>query len=131
MAAKHSRSARDAASPAGSSSQRLKAVASVVTGTEAGESARLLHDRVRLGIMSALSVNRSMSFAELKDLLGTTDGNLSKHARRLENAGFVSCSKHFSGRVPRTDFSLTAKGRRQFARHLEHLETLIRAARPG
>ena len=92
---------------------------------------RLIHERMRLGIMSALSVNRTMSFAELKELLATTDGNLSKHARRLEDAGLVSCKKAFAERVPRTQYSLTAKGKRAFAKHLEHMEALIRVARSG
>lgn len=107
---------------------RLSAVAGVVVDSDT-ESARLLYDRIRLGIMSALSVNRKMSFAELKELLGTTDGNLSKHARRLEDAGFVSCKKDFAGRTPRTQYQLTAKGSRTFARHLQHMEALIEATR--
>ena len=81
--------------------KRLRAVAGAVVDSEAGDSARLLYDRIRLGLMSALSVNASMSFAELKDLLGTTDGNLSKHARRLEDAGLIVCKKAFADRVPR------------------------------
>lgn len=109
--------------------QRLRAVAGAVGGSESAESARLLYDRIRLGIMSALSVNRTMSFAELKELLETTDGNLSKHARRLEDAGLVSCRKAFAERVPRTQYSLTAKGKRAFAKHLEHMEVLIAATR--
>jgi len=109
--------------------QRLRAVAGAVSGPEATDSGRLLYDRIRLGIMSALSVNQRLSFAELKDLLGTTDGNLSKHARRLEDAGFISCRKAFTERVPRTHYSLTAKGKRIFARHLEHMETLIAATK--
>jgi DNA-binding MarR family transcriptional regulator len=108
---------------------RLEAVAGVVGDGETNESARLLYDRIRLGIMSALSVNRSMSFSELKELLGTTDGNLSKHARRLEDAGLINCRKAFSRRVPRTQFRLTAKGRREFERHLQHMEALIQATR--
>jgi DNA-binding MarR family transcriptional regulator len=109
--------------------QRLEAVAGVVGDGETNESARLLYDRIRLGIMSALSVNSSMSFSELKELLGTTDGNLSKHARRLEDAGLINCRKAFSRRVPRTQFRLTAKGRREFERHLQHMEALIQATR--
>lgn len=109
--------------------QRLEAVAGAVGGTDVPESGRLLYDRIRLGIMSALSVNRKMSFGELKELLGTTDGNLSKHARRLEDAGLVSCTKAFADRVPRTQYSLTARGKRAFARHLEHMEVLIEATR--
>jgi DNA-binding MarR family transcriptional regulator len=111
------------------SAQRLRAVAGAVGDSEIGESARLLYDRIRLGIMSALSVNNNLSFAELKELLQTTDGNLSKHARRLEDAGLVSCRKAFAKRVPRTQFSMTAKGRRTFEKHLEHMETLIEATR--
>jgi len=109
--------------------QRLRAVAGAVGGSESAESGRLLYDRIRLGIMSALSVHQKMSFAELKDLLGTTDGNLSKHARRLEDAGLVNCKKVFAERVPRTHFNLTAKGKRTFAKHLEHMEALIEATR--
>ena len=79
--------------------------------------------------MSALSVNPSMTFAGLKELLQTTDGNLSIHARKLEDAGYVTCKKRFYARVPKTEFSLTAKGKRMFARHLEHMEALIHAAK--
>lgn len=120
--------AKSSAAPA-QATQRLRAVAGAVGGQESAESSRLLYDRIRLGIMSALSVNRTMSFAELKELLETTDGNLSKHARRLEDAGLVSCKKAFADRVPRTQYSLTAKGKRTFARHLEHMEALIAATR--
>ena len=109
--------------------QRLRAVAGAVGDSEADNSSRLLYDRIRLGLMSALSVNSSMSFAELKDLLATTDGNLSKHARRLEDAGLVACKKAFAERVPRTLYSLTPKGKRTFAQHLKHMETLIAATR--
>ena len=108
--------------------RRLKTVAGAVVG-DSNEAGHLLYDRIRLGIMSALSVNRKMSFAELKDLLGTTDGNLSRHARRLEDAGLVNCKKAFAERVPRTHFSLTAKGKRTFEKHLEHMEALIEATR--
>ncbi len=92
---------------------------------------RLIYDRLRLGIMSALSVSDNMSFAELKGLLNTTDGNLSTHARKLEQAGLLSCKKRFSKRLPRTEYRMTAKGRRVFARYLEHMEALIQAARNG
>jgi len=109
--------------------KRLRAVAGAVVDSEAGDSARLLYDRIRLGLMSALSVNSSMSFAELKELLGTTDGNLSKHARRLEDAGLIVCKKAFADRVPRTQFSLTPQGKRSFAQHLKHMEALIAATR--
>ena len=109
--------------------QRLRAVAGYVSESESGDSDRLIHERIRLGIMSALSVSRSMSFTELKQLLKTTDGNLSKHARKLEDAGYLSCRKKFTKRVPKTEFSLTVKGKRVFARHLAHMEALIHATR--
>lgn len=109
--------------------QRLDVVAGFLADDESGDADRLIYDRIRLGIMSALSVNRKMSFSELKDLLKTTDGNLSQHARKLEDAGYVACKKRFSGRVPKTEYSLTAKGKRTFARHLEHMESLIQATR--
>ena len=109
--------------------QRLRAVAGYFADREGGETDRLIYERVRLGIMSALSVNRSMSFGELRDLLQTTDGNLSIHARKLEDAGYIACKKKFAARVPKTEFSLTAKGKRMFARHLEHMEALIQAAK--
>jgi DNA-binding HxlR family transcriptional regulator len=109
--------------------QRLRAVAGYFSDREAGETDRLIYERIRLGIMSALSVNPSMSFAELKELLKTSDGNLSTHARKLEDAGYIACKKKFAQRVPKTEYSLTAKGKRMFARHLEHMEALIQAAR--
>ena len=109
--------------------QRLRAVAGYFADPDAGETDRLIYERVRLGIMSALSVNASMSFAELKELLKTSDGNLSIHARKLEDAGYIACRKKFSARVPKTEYSLTAKGKRMFARHLEHMEALIQATR--
>lgn len=90
---------------------------------------RLIHDRMRLGILSALAVNESLSFTDLRDLLDATDGNLSVHARKLEEAGYVACSKGFSGRVPRTEYRLTAPGRRALERYLDHMEALIRATR--
>ncbi len=109
--------------------QRLRAVAGYFADPEAGDTGRLIYEHVRLGIMSALSVNNSMSFAELKDLLRTSDGNLSTHARKLEDAGYIVCKKKFAERVPKTEFSLTPKGKRMFARHLEHMEALIQAAK--
>jgi DNA-binding MarR family transcriptional regulator len=109
--------------------KRLRAVAGAVGDNETGDEGRLLYDRIRLGIMSALSVNRQMTFGELKELLGATDGNLSKHARRLEDAGYVSCKKAFAKRVPRTQYILTAKGKRMFTKHLQHMEALIEATR--
>ncbi len=90
---------------------------------------RLIHERVRLGIVSALAASESLTFNELRSLLGTSDGNLSVHARRLEEAGYVACVKKFEGRVPRTEYRLTAEGRRALERYLGHLEALIAHAR--
>lgn len=90
---------------------------------------RLIHERIRLGIVSALAVNEHLSFNALKALMGTTDGNLSVHARKLEEAGYVSCTKSFEGRVPKTDYALTATGRRALERYLGHMEAIIKATR--
>lgn len=90
---------------------------------------RLIHERLRLGIVSALAVNESLSFNDLKKLMHTTDGNLSVHARKLEEANYVTCHKSFEGRVPKTSYSLTPIGRRALERYLDHMEALIRATR--
>ena len=90
---------------------------------------RLIHERLRLGILSALAVNNSLTFNELKKLLQSSDGNLSVHARKLEEARYVTCSKSFDGRVPRTEYRLTTAGRQALSRYLNHMEALIRAAR--
>lgn len=90
---------------------------------------RLIHERLRLGIVSALAVNASLTFNDLKQLLDTTDGNLSVHARKLEEAAYVTCTKSFEGRVPKTEYSLTPAGRRALERYLDHMEALIRATR--
>jgi DNA-binding HxlR family transcriptional regulator len=92
---------------------------------------RLIHERIRLGIVSALAVNRSLTFNELKALLKTTDGNLSVHARRLEEADYIICTKSFDGRLPKTEYRLTAAGRKALERYLNHMEALIRATREG
>ena len=92
---------------------------------------RTIHERVRLAIVSALAVNDTMRFGDLKALLGTTDGNLSVHARKLEDAGYVQCDKGFDGRMPRTEYRLTAAGRRALEKYLAHMEALIRATRKG
>ena len=96
---------------------------------EAAKLDRLIHERVRLGILSALAANDTLTFAELKGLLKTSDGNLSVHARKLEAAQYVAVVKSFQDRVPRTEYRLTAQGRRALERYLDHLEALIRAAR--
>jgi DNA-binding HxlR family transcriptional regulator len=90
---------------------------------------RLIHERIRLGIVSALAVNRSLTFNELKALLKTTDGNLSVHARKLEEADYIVCTKSFDGRLPKTEYRLAAAGRRALERYLNHMEALIRATR--
>lgn len=92
---------------------------------------RLIHERLRLGIVSALAVNKTLSFSDLKKLVDTTDGNLSIHARKLEDAGYIACAKGFDGRIPRTEYSLTAAGRRALERYLSHMERLIRVTREG
>ena len=92
---------------------------------------RLIHEKTRLGIVSALAVNPSLSFNELKAILETTDGNVSVHARKLEDARYLTCRKTFEGRVPRTQFTLTAAGRRALERYLSHMEALIKATRKG
>jgi DNA-binding MarR family transcriptional regulator len=90
---------------------------------------RLIHERLRLGIVSALAVNDTLSFSDLKKLMKTTDGNLSVHARKLEEADYIACTKSFEGRMPRTEYRLTASGRRALERYLDHMEALIRATR--
>jgi DNA-binding HxlR family transcriptional regulator len=92
---------------------------------------RLIHERVRLGIVSALAVNRSLTFNELKAMLKTTDGNLSVHARKLEEADYIVCTKSFDGRLPKTEYRLAAGGRKALERYLDHMEALIRATREG
>ncbi len=91
----------------------------------------LIHQRMRLAIVSALAVNGSLSFADLKQILETTDGNLSVHARKLEDAGYIACKKYFEQRVPKTVYSLTATGRQALERYLGHMEALIKATRHG
>jgi DNA-binding HxlR family transcriptional regulator len=91
----------------------------------------MIHERIRLGIVSALAVNERLSFNELKRLLNTTDGNLSVHARKLEEAGYLGCDKYFHGRVPKTEYRLTGSGRKALQRYLDHMEDIIRAAREG
>lgn len=92
---------------------------------------RLIHEPIRLGIVSALAVNVTLSFSELKDILKTTDGNLSVHARKLEEGHYISCEKYFEGRVPRTEYRLKVSGRRALETYLQHMEALIRVAREG
>ena len=109
--------------------KNLEGLAGYLADPEARDFDRLVYERVRLGMMSALTVNSSLTFSELKELLKTTDGNLSVHARKLEEAGYVDCKKSFVGRYPRTEFELTRKGRRALERYLDHMEALIHATR--
>jgi DNA-binding transcriptional ArsR family regulator len=90
---------------------------------------RVIHERMRLAIVSALAVNDSLTFVDLKRLLETTDGNLSVHARKLEDAGYIACEKSFEGRMPKTEYRLSAAGRRAFEKYISHMESLIKAVR--
>jgi DNA-binding transcriptional ArsR family regulator len=110
---------------------RGRQLSGVRGGAQAGalELDRLIHERVRLAIVSALAVHESLSFNDLKQALETTDGNLSVHARKLEEAGYVICTKSFEGRVPKTEYRLSDAGRQALRRYLDHMEALIRATR--
>lgn len=107
----------------------LRGVRGRASASESQELDSLIHHRMRLGIVSALAANHSVTFNELKALLQTTDGNLSVHARKLEDAQYVACSKSFEGRRPKTEYRITASGRRALARYLDHMEALIQATR--
>lgn len=100
-----------------------------LAGSGTGGLDRLIHERLRLGIVSALAVNDTLTFTDLRGMLETTDGNLSVHARKLEEAGYVICTKSFEGRSPRTEYKLTASGRKALAKYLDHMEALIHAMR--
>jgi DNA-binding MarR family transcriptional regulator len=123
MAAKRSAAARTEQVPAPRTTPRA------ASPTRAANLDRLVHDRTRLAIVSALAVNPTLSFNELKAMTETTDGNLSVHARKLEDAGYLTCTKGFEGRVPKTEFSLTDAGRRALQKYLDHMEAIIKAAR--
>jgi DNA-binding HxlR family transcriptional regulator len=128
--AKHGAAKHAGDSDAGSAARGGRALRSV-EGSDEGALAldRLIHERMRLGIVSALAVNETLTFNDLKRLMKTTDGNLSVHARKLEDAGYVTCTKTFEGRMPKTEYRLTATGRRALERYLDHMEALIRATR--
>ena len=123
-----SNAARQTAGGKPAATKGLEAIAGLKAAAPA-ELDRLIHERLRLGVVSALAVNTSLTFNELKALLKTTDGNLSVHARKLEDAGYVQCTKSFEGRTPRTEYRLTAAGRRALEDYLEHMEGLIRMMR--
>jgi len=113
--------------------QKTRASARALQARQAAERApeldNLIHERIRLGIVSALAANESLTFSELKELLKTTDGNVSVHARKLEDAEYITCTKSFNGRVPKTEYQLTTTGRQALEQYLDHMEALIRAAR--
>ena len=109
----------------------LEAIRNPARETVPADLDRLIHERIRLGIVSALAVNRSLTFNELKALLKTTDGNLSVHARKLEEADYIVCTKSFAGRLPKTEYRLAGAGRKALERYLNHMEALIRATREG
>ena len=110
-------------------SKRITRALRVASEGDAPAVDRLIHQRTRLAIISMLAVNDSLTFNELKHLLETTDGNLSVHARKLEEAGYINCEKSFEGRIPRTEYRITGDGRRVLERYLDHMERLIQAVR--
>jgi DNA-binding HxlR family transcriptional regulator len=109
----------------------LRGVRGPSVGVAPPELDRLIHERMRLGIVSALAVNQSLTFNDLKKLLKTTDGNLSVHARKLEEAHYITCEKYFEGRLPKTEYRLAPAGRRALERYLNHMEALIKSMRDG
>jgi DNA-binding HxlR family transcriptional regulator len=119
--------AKPAAARAGQSEN--KAVPQKAANPRPPEVDQLIHERIRLGIVSALAGNESLTFKELKTLLQTTDGNLSIHARKLEAADYIVCRKSFDGRIPKTEYQLTVTGRKMFKKYLSHMEALIEAMR--
>ena len=131
MAADRAQRAKVPAGEDASKRRELSGLQGYLADSRAREFDRLVYERVRLGMLSALAVNRTLSFSELKQLLETSDGNLSVHARKLEQAGYVSCKKSFEDRLPKTEYRLTARGRRALERYLDHMEALIRATRSG
>lgn len=128
MAAERARSRERSPLPA-SGPEEVVSTPSTDRKTNPAEFDQLIHGRVRLGIVSALAVHESLSFTELKELLETTDGNLSAHARRLEEGDYVACEKSFEGRVPLTQYRLTPRGRRALEQYLDHMEALIERVR--
>jgi DNA-binding MarR family transcriptional regulator len=110
---------------------KSEAKASVAPEQSAADLDRLIHERLRLGIVSALASNPSLTFRELKEILKTTDGNLSVHARKLEEAAYITCEKSFDGRTPKTEYRLTTAGRHALHRYLDHMESIIHMMREG
>ena len=120
---------RRAIAPGAGDQRPVTSPASGVAMPDADHLDRLIHERLRLGLVSALAAHPSLTFTDLKRLLQTTDGNLSVHARKLEDAGYISCTKSFSGRTPRSEFRLTPAGKAALTRYLDHMEAVIKAAR--
>jgi DNA-binding MarR family transcriptional regulator len=129
MVASRTEPKKSTPTPAEEQKKRLEGIAGYLADSRAREFDRLVYERVRLGILSALAVNSSLTFSELKALLETSDGNLSVHARKLEDASYIACRKSFKDRVPQTEYRLTATGRRALERYLDHMEALISATR--
>jgi DNA-binding HxlR family transcriptional regulator len=129
MVARQSALSQPAARKTRAEAGELREVRSWVGQSGAPGLDRLIHERMRLGIVSALAVNNTLTFNDLKKLLKTTDGNLSVHARKLEEARYIACTKYFDGRLPKTEYRLTPEGRRALERYLDHMEALIRATR--
>lgn len=115
--------------PANEGAGRPATVPTRSRAAQARDLDRLVHDRTRLAIVSALAASEQLTFTELKAITETTDGNLSVHTRKLEDAGYVSCTKGFEGRMPRTEFALTTTGRKALQKYLDHMEAIIRHAR--
>lgn len=131
MAERARNSDRSTGRESSSSERKLSGLTGYLADPKAREFDRLVYERVRLGMLSALAVNPTLTFTELKQLLETSDGNLSVHARKLEDAGYVACKKTFEDRHPRTEYRLTARGRQALGRYLDHMEALIQATRSG
>jgi len=129
MAANRQSVRTDMMEPTPLQQERLQGIAGYLADDAVAEFDRLIYERIRLGIMSGLMVNASLSFGALKELLKTSDGNLSTHARKLEEAKYIAVKKTFENRVPKTVYRLTEKGRRAFERYLNHMEALIKASR--
>ena len=129
MAAERSTARRGGSREEAAPKRRLGAVTGYLADPKARDFDRLVYERIRLGILSALAVNKTLTFSELKELLDTSDGNLSVHARKLENAGYVDCRKTFEQRHPKTEYELTPRGRKALERYLDHMEALIEATR--
>ena len=129
MVAKHSTALKVEKKKPGADESRPRETARRPDPGAATELDRVIHERMRLGIVSALAANESLTFNELKDLMKTSDGNLSVHARKLEDANYIVCNKYFDGRTPRTEFRLTPAGRRALEKYINHMEALIRAVK--